>query len=144
MAEANGRTARIAFRVNPDVDAKTHHKIATGKAENKFGVPFAEAPSLYALAHQLPGIEPAGVHMHIGSQITDLAPFKNAFALLKELVGSSARAKASPSTSSISAAVSASPIATISRRRRCPKTMPGWWPKKSAVSACGCCSSRAA
>jgi len=87
VAEARGRAARIAFRVNPDVDAKTHHKIATGKAENKFGVPFAEAPSLYALASRLPGIEPSGVHMHIGSQITELAPFRNAFALLKELVG---------------------------------------------------------
>ena len=87
VAEARGRTARIAFRVNPDIDAKTHHKIATGKAENKFGVPFAEAPSLYALASRLPGIEPSGVHMHIGSQITELAPFRNAFALLRELVG---------------------------------------------------------
>lgn len=86
---ASGRdlTARIAFRVNPDVDAKTHHKIATGKAENKFGVPFEDAPALYALASRLPGIEPSGVHMHIGSQITELAPFRNAFALLKELVG---------------------------------------------------------
>jgi len=88
VATANGRRARIAIRVNPDVDAKTHHKIATGKAENKFGVPFAEAPALYALARSLPGIAPSGVHMHIGSQITDLAPFRNAFALLKELVGS--------------------------------------------------------
>jgi len=87
IAIARGRTARIAFRVNPDVDAKTHHKIATGKAENKFGVPFAEAPSLYTLASKLPGIEVAGIHMHIGSQITDLAPFRNAFALLHELIG---------------------------------------------------------
>jgi diaminopimelate decarboxylase len=85
---AKGRTARIAIRVNPDVDAKTHHKIATGKAENKFGVPFAEALPLYGLACELPNIEASGVHMHIGSQITDLAPFRNAFALLKELVGS--------------------------------------------------------
>ena len=87
VAEARNRVARIAFRVNPDVDAKTHHKIATGKAENKFGVPFEEALALYALASPLPGIAPTGVHMHIGSQITDLAPFRNAFALLKELVG---------------------------------------------------------
>ena len=87
IAIAHERTARIAFRVNPDVDAKTHHKIATGKAENKFGVPFAEAHSLYTLASKLPGIEVAGVHMHIGSQITDLAPFRNAFALLHELIG---------------------------------------------------------
>src|SRR4030042_4586341 len=86
VAAARGTTARIAFRVNPDVDAKTHHKIAPGKAENKFGVPSEEAPPLYALASRLPGIEVAGVHMHIGSQITELAPFKNAFALLKELV----------------------------------------------------------
>ncbi|HKB00386.1 MAG TPA: diaminopimelate decarboxylase [Methyloceanibacter sp.] len=86
VAAALGLTARIAFRVNPDVDAKTHHKIATGKAENKFGVPFDEAPALYALARRLPGIAPTGVHMHIGSQITDLDPFRNAFALLKELV----------------------------------------------------------
>jgi diaminopimelate decarboxylase len=88
VAEARGRIARIAFRVNPDVDAKTHHKIATGKAENKFGVPFEEAPALYALASRLPGIEVSGVHMHIGSQITELAPFRNAFALLHELVAS--------------------------------------------------------
>jgi diaminopimelate decarboxylase len=87
VATARAATARVAFRVNPDVDAKTHHKIATGKAENKFGVPFEEAPALYALASQLPGIEVSGVHMHIGSQITELAPFRNAFALLKELVG---------------------------------------------------------
>ena len=87
VAEARGRDARIAFRVNPDVDAKTHHKISTGRAENKFGVPFEQALSLYRQAATLPGIAPAGVHMHIGSQITDLAPFKNAFALLTELVG---------------------------------------------------------
>ena len=80
------RPARVALRINPDVDAKTHHKIATGKAENKFGIPFGEALTLYRLAGTLPGIEPRGVHMHIGSQITDLAPFRNAFALLKELV----------------------------------------------------------
>jgi len=88
VAAAKGVTARIAFRVNPDVDAKTHHKIATGKAENKFGVPFTDAAALYALASQLPGIAPSGVHMHIGSQITELSPFKNAFTLLRELVGS--------------------------------------------------------
>ncbi|MGC2409953.1 MAG: diaminopimelate decarboxylase [Methyloceanibacter sp.] len=87
IAEALGRPARVALRVNPDVDAKTHHKIATGKAENKFGVPFAQALPLYRLARELRGIEPRGVHMHIGSQITDLTPFRNAFALLKDLVG---------------------------------------------------------
>jgi diaminopimelate decarboxylase len=85
-ASALGLSARIALRVNPDVDAQTHHKIATGKAENKFGVPFGEALALYRLGAALPGVDPRGVHMHIGSQITDLAPFRNAFALLKELV----------------------------------------------------------
>jgi diaminopimelate decarboxylase len=87
IAAARGKTALIALRVNPDVDAKTHHKIATGKAENKFGIPFADALSLYRLAAELPNIEPRGVHMHIGSQITELEPFRNAFALLSELVG---------------------------------------------------------
>jgi diaminopimelate decarboxylase len=85
VAAGLGRTARIALRVNPDVDAKTHAKISTGKAENKFGVPFEDAPRLYAKAARLPGIEVAGIHMHIGSQITDLAPFRNAFTLMREL-----------------------------------------------------------
>jgi diaminopimelate decarboxylase len=80
-----GLTARIALRVNPDVDAKTHAKISTGKAENKFGIPFAQAPRLYAVARTLPGIEVSGIHMHIGSQITELEPFRNAFRLLREL-----------------------------------------------------------
>ena len=86
VAAAKDRTARIAFRVNPDVDAKTHHKISTGRAEDKFGVPLQQALALYDLARSLPGIEVAGVHMHIGSQITDLDPFGNAFTLLGNLV----------------------------------------------------------
>jgi len=85
VAAGLGRTAAIAVRVNPDVDAKTHAKISTGKAENKFGVPFEDAPRLYAKAARLPGIAIAGIHMHIGSQITDLQPFRNAFALMREL-----------------------------------------------------------
>ena len=85
VAAGLGRTARIAIRVNPDVDAKTHAKISTGKAENKFGVPFEDAPRLYAKAARLPGIAVAGIHMHIGSQITDLAPFRDAFTLMREL-----------------------------------------------------------
>jgi diaminopimelate decarboxylase len=85
IAASLGLKARIAFRVNPDVDAKTHAKIATGKAENKFGVPFEEAPGLYAVAANLPGIEIAGIHMHIGSQIADRKPFGDAFSLLREL-----------------------------------------------------------
>jgi len=85
IAASLGRKARIAFRVNPDVDAKTHAKISTGKAENKFGIPFEDAPRLYASAAQLPGIEIAGIHMHIGSQVTDLKPFRDAFTLMREL-----------------------------------------------------------
>ena len=87
IASAKGRTAHISVRVNPDVDAKTHHKIATGKAENKFGIPISRAREVYAHAAKLPGVKVAGVDMHIGSQITDLDPFGNAFALLAEFVG---------------------------------------------------------
>lgn len=80
------RTANISVRINPDVDAKTHKKIATGKAENKFGIPWKRAREVYALAAKLPGIKVIGIDMHIGSQITDLQPFDAAFALLAELV----------------------------------------------------------
>jgi diaminopimelate decarboxylase len=86
IAEAKGRTAHVSVRVNPDIDAKTHHKIATGKAENKFGIPISRAREVYAHAATLPGIAVAGVDMHIGSQITDLDPFGNAFTLLAEFV----------------------------------------------------------
>lgn len=86
VAASMGRTARIAIRVNPDVDAKTHAKISTGKSENKFGVPYAEARELYATAARLPGIAVTGVHMHIGSQIRALQPFRDAFSLMRELV----------------------------------------------------------
>jgi diaminopimelate decarboxylase len=86
IASAKGRTARISIRVNPDIDAKTHHKIATGKAENKFGIPISRAREIYARAAKLKALEVAGVDMHIGSQITELDPFGNAFALLAEFV----------------------------------------------------------
>jgi diaminopimelate decarboxylase len=85
VASSLGRAARIAIRVNPDVDAKTHAKISTGKSENKFGVPYLAARALYAEARRLPGIVAAGIHMHIGSQITDLAPFRDAFRLMRDL-----------------------------------------------------------
>src|SRR5258705_1164321 len=85
VATGFGRSASIALRVNPDVDAKTHAKISTGKAENKFGVAYDDAPRLYAKAARLPGLEVDGIHMHIGSQITDLAPFRDAFTLMREL-----------------------------------------------------------
>lgn len=86
VASDLGVTASIAIRVNPDVDAKTHAKISTGKSENKFGVPFLEAPALYERARGLPGIAISGIHMHIGSQITELGPFRDAFALMREMV----------------------------------------------------------
>ncbi len=85
VAVALGTRARIAIRVNPDVDAKTHAKISTGKSENKFGIPYRDARRLYAKASVLPGITVAGIHMHIGSQITDLSPFRDAFRLMREL-----------------------------------------------------------
>ena len=86
VASSMGLTARIAIRVNPDVDAKTHAKISTGKSENKFGIPYADAPELYAHAATLPGLDVAGIHMHIGSQITDLGPFGDAFTLMRSMV----------------------------------------------------------
>jgi diaminopimelate decarboxylase len=86
IASVRGATAKIALRVNPDVDAMTHAKISTGKSENKFGIPFERARAVYAHAARLPGIAVSGVDMHIGSQITDVAPFDAAFALLAELV----------------------------------------------------------
>jgi diaminopimelate decarboxylase len=86
IASAKGRTVNISVRVNPDIDPKTHHKIATGKAENKFGIPISRARAVYAQAAKLPGIKVAGVDMHIGSQIIDLDPFDDAFTLLAEFV----------------------------------------------------------
>ena len=85
VAHGMGKTARVALRVNPDVDARTHAKISTGKSENKFGIPYNDAIALYAHARALPGIETSGIHMHIGSQITDLQPFRDAFRLLRDL-----------------------------------------------------------
>jgi diaminopimelate decarboxylase len=86
-AAAVGKKAPVSVRINPDVDAKTHKKISTGKAENKFGIPMQRARAVYARAAQLPGIRITGIDMHIGSQITELQPFDDAFALLVELVG---------------------------------------------------------
>ncbi|MCZ0737240.1 diaminopimelate decarboxylase [Phreatobacter sp. AB_2022a] len=87
VATALGATAHISFRVNPDVDARTHAKISTGKSDNKFGIPISTAREVYARTARLPGIHIAGIDMHIGSQITELAPFDDAFALLTDFVG---------------------------------------------------------
>jgi diaminopimelate decarboxylase len=86
IAAGRNRRADVSIRVNPDIDAKTHAKIATGKAENKFGVPISRAREVYARAAKLDGIRIVGVDMHIGSQITDLEPFDDAFALLAHFV----------------------------------------------------------
>ena len=85
-ASSRGAIAPIAIRVNPDIDARTHAKIATGKSENKFGVPISRARDVYAYARDLPGLAVRGVDMHIGSQITDLQPFDDAFELLADFV----------------------------------------------------------
>ena len=87
-AAAAGREAPVSLRINPDVDALTHRKIATGRAENKFGIPLAWARDVYRRAAALPGLRVTGIDMHIGSQITALQPFDNAFALLSELAQS--------------------------------------------------------
>ncbi len=86
LAASRGQTARIALRVNPDIDAKTHAKIATGKAENKFGIPLSRAAAAYRHAAALPGLMVTGVDLHIGSQITSLGPFDDAFALIADFV----------------------------------------------------------
>jgi diaminopimelate decarboxylase len=86
LASEQGKTARISVRVNPDVDSGSHAKISTGKSENKFGIPLAQARAVYARAAKLPGIRVTGVDMHIGSQITDLVPLEAAFRLLAEFV----------------------------------------------------------
>jgi diaminopimelate decarboxylase len=86
IATTKGRIAAVAIRVNPDIDARTHAKITTGRAENKFGVPYERARAVYARAATLPGINVRGVDMHIGSQITDLAPFDEAYGRLADLV----------------------------------------------------------
>jgi len=86
IAAQKGRVTDISIRVNPDVDPKTHAKIATGKAENKFGIPISRAREVYARAAKLQGVRVAGVDMHIGSQITELDPFSDAFTLLADFV----------------------------------------------------------
>jgi diaminopimelate decarboxylase len=86
IASRIGQRASVSIRVNPDVDAKSHAKISTGKSDNKFGITYLRASEVYARAAALPNIDVAGVDMHIGSQITELAPFEQAFTLMGELV----------------------------------------------------------
>lgn len=86
VAAAAGKTARVAFRLNPDVDAGTHAKITTGNADNKFGIPAAQAIEAFRAARDLPGLEVTGVTVHIGSQLTRLEPLESAFVRLGELI----------------------------------------------------------
>jgi diaminopimelate decarboxylase len=86
IASARGRVAPVAIRVNPDVDARTHAKISTGLKENKFGIDLGEVVAAYSLAQELPGIEPVGLAVHIGSQLVDLEPFRCAFVRVAGLV----------------------------------------------------------
>ena len=88
VATRVGQRASVSIRVNPDVDAKTHAKITTGKADNKFGISWTRAHEVYARAAKLPGLDVAGIDMHIGSQITELAPFEQAYKLMAELTRS--------------------------------------------------------
>ena len=85
VAVSLGVVAPITVRVNPDVDAKTHAKIATGKSENKFGIPISRARAVYAEAAALPGIEVIGIDVHIGSQLTELEPFRQAYQKVADL-----------------------------------------------------------
>lgn len=84
-ARAMNTVAPITIRVNPDVDAKTHAKIATGKSENKFGIPISRAREVYRLAATMPGLRVIGIDVHIGSQLTDLAPFEQAYRKVADL-----------------------------------------------------------
>lgn len=86
VAQAMGRQAPVAIRINPDVDAHTHAKISTGHAETKFGIPWRKAGAAYRLAASLPGIAVMGIDVHIGSQISELAPFEAAFSRVTELL----------------------------------------------------------
>ena len=85
VAQELGVVAPITVRVNPDVDAKTHAKISTGKSEDKFGIPISRAREVYAMAAKMPGLKVIGIDVHIGSQLTDLAPFEAAYLKVAEL-----------------------------------------------------------
>ena len=101
VAASMGVTVPVTVRVNPDVDAKTHEKIATGKKENKFGIPIARAREVYAEVAALPGLDVVGIDVHIGSQLTDLQPFRDAYNLVVSLTGTRRRLNAHEYTGTI-------------------------------------------
>jgi len=111
IAAGQGRAVDISIRVNPDIDAKTHAKIATGRAENKFGIPISRARDVYARAAKLRGVRIAGVDMHIGSQIVELDPFGDAFALLADFVRALRARNSSPSETTSAPAPSRASVA---------------------------------
>jgi diaminopimelate decarboxylase len=86
IASGLGRTMRVALRINPDVDAGTHAKITTGRADNKFGIAHGDVMAVYARAAELPGVEPVGLALHIGSQILSIGPYRAAYARTADLV----------------------------------------------------------
>ncbi|MEP5716906.1 MAG: alanine racemase, partial [Alphaproteobacteria bacterium] len=86
VAAAKGKIAHVAIRINPDVDAKTHAKITTGRAENKFGIDWDRAPEVYGRARDLPGIDAGGIAVHIGSQLLDLEPYRRAYERVRDVV----------------------------------------------------------
>ncbi len=133
VAQASGRRAPVSLRVNPDVDARTHPYISTGLKGNKFGIAHDEALSAYRLAASLPGLDVVGIDCHIGSQITEVAPFLDALDRVLDLVEAVERA-----------AGWASPTPT--RRRHAPTSSSGGCSSGSTHAATGtasCCSSPA-
>lgn len=87
VASSLGVEAAISVRINPDIDAHTHAKITTGRKENKFGIEWTRAPEIYARARELPGVRTVGIAVHIGSQLLDLTPFRDAYTRMRDLVG---------------------------------------------------------
>ena len=143
VAASMGATAPITVRVNPDVDARTHEKIATGKAENKFGIPISRAREVYAEAAALPGIEVVGIDVHIGSQLTDLEPFRLAYSKIADLTRQLFVPTATASAGSTSGAASAFPTNARTSPRRCPPITGASSARPWAISAARSRSSRA-
>jgi diaminopimelate decarboxylase len=131
VARRLGETANVSIRVNPDVDAKTHAKITTGKSENKFGISMNRAREVYARAAQLDNIRITGVDMHIGSQITTLEPYREAYTLLAELVQELRADGHKIAIWTSVAALGCHTVATMTCRRT-PTSMPPWCAKRWA------------
>ncbi len=137
-----GKVAPITVRVNPDVDAKTHAKIATGKSENKFGIPISRAREVYAMAAGMPGLQVIGIDVHIGSQLTDLAPFEQAYVKVAELT-EMLRADGHEHHAARSGRRARHPLRdAATRRRHCPAITARWCSVRWAIWAARSRSSR--